>query len=590
MQNVFITQYSIGFISPALLSLIISCAIALRLLKSRKFAPDKTSLALYFLGASIYNILNFLGFSIYSQDAQVIWYLESFTPFAVIFMVRFAYYYPSSWRETERKIVLISGLILSIAAISEYWINSWYSPVKLFGHTYGAFYHSSAIPLLVAVFYLWAVTVFIRRTIDFEKKNGTAGNILKKIIKPETREGKTARIFAGLILLDIIHSIIVYGGMNKVPVSVFLISFSTAIAALVIYSLYTRVYLHSAYDNIPFIYKLTGIPLVIILLLVTASGYMMMFFRSISYDEMNIAVISEMKIDERSVWNTGYVPVSYITTSKDGAWQVIYDKNGNMPFTINSGLWKDAPSGMQMKTGRGLEDFNKIESDRNYFIQIDGINYHQYNHRIGDKVYGFGIPYLDYLKYMHRTGRMIFFVMIVSILLIISLLPILYFFGVVDPLRKVIQGNSGETNPMLYLENEIHYIEQILGKKFENRKSKSFPEKPEEMSTSIKKKLDVIADYLKENYREDISREGLASMIDLDPDYISRLFKIYTGMRIGEYINNLRIEEASRLLISDNRSVLDICMLVGFESLRTFNRAFFRKMGETPSSFRNKKQ
>ncbi len=589
MQNLFITQYSIGFISPALLSLIISCAIALRLMKSRNFAPDKTSLALYFLGASIYNILNFFGFSIYSQDAQVIWYLESFTPFAVIFMVRFAYYYPTSWRETERKIVLISGSILSIAAISEYWINSWYSPVKLFGHTYGAFYHSSAIPLLVAVFYLWAVTVFIRRTIDYEKKNGTAGNILKKIIKPETREGKTARIFAGLILLDIIHSFIVYGGMNKVPVSVFFISFSTAIVALVIYSLYTRVYLHSAYDNIPFIYKLTGIPLVIILLLVTASGYMMMYFRSISYDEMNNAVISELKIDDRSVRNAGYVPVSYITTAKDGAWQVVYDKNGKLPCTINSGLWDDAPSGMQMKTGRGLEDFNRIESDRKYFIQIDGVNYHQYNHRTDDKIYGFGIPYLDYLRYMHRTGRLIFIVMIVSMLLIITLLPVLYFFGVVDPLHKIIQSNSGKMNPMLFLENELHYVDQILKKKFESRHGKPFPEKPEEISASIKKKLDAISQYLKENYHDHISREGLASMIGLDPDYISRLFKIYTGMKIGEYINNLRIEEASRLLISDNRSVIDICMLVGFESLRTFNRAFYKIMGETPTSFRNKK-
>ncbi len=541
MQNVFITQYSIGFISPALLSLIISCAIALRLLKSRKFAPDKTSLSLYFLGASIYNILNFFGFSIYSKDAQIVWYLESFTPFAVIFMVRFAYYYPTNWRETERKIVLISGLILSIAAISEYWINSWHSQVKLFGHTYGALYHSSAIPLLIALFYLWAVAVFIRRAIECEKKNGSDGKIFKIIFKPETREGKTSRIFAVLILLDIIHSFMVYGGMNKVPVSVFFISLTTAVLTLLIYSLYTRVYLLSAYDNIPFIYKLTGIPLVVILLLVTASGYMMMYFRSISYDEMNTAIISEIKIDEKSVKNSGNIPVTYISFAKDGAWQVIYNKNGSLPDIINSGLWKDAPSGMQVKTGHGFEDFNKIESETKYFIQIDSVNYHQYNHRIGDKVYGFGIPYLDYLKYMHRTGRLIFFVMIVSILLIISLLPILYFFGVVDPLRKLIQSNSGETNPMLYLENEIHYIEQILGKKFENRKNKSFPEKPEEMSTSIKKKLDVIADYLKENYREDISREGLASMIDLDPDYISRLFKIYTGMRIGEYVQTGRM-------------------------------------------------
>ena len=78
-------------------------------------------------------------------------------------------------------------------------------------------------------------------------------------------------------------------------------------------------------------------------------------------------------------------------------------------------------------------------------------------------------------------------------------------------------------------------------------------------------------------------------MINLDPDYLSRLFRIYTGMKIGDYINRLRIDEACSLLVTEDISVLDVSMRVGFESLRTFNRTFFRFAGETPTSFRNKK-
>jgi transcriptional regulator GlxA family with amidase domain len=65
-------------------------------------------------------------------------------------------------------------------------------------------------------------------------------------------------------------------------------------------------------------------------------------------------------------------------------------------------------------------------------------------------------------------------------------------------------------------------------------------------------------------------------MVSLDPDYISRLFKIYTGKRIGYCINRLRVEEASRLIAEGNKSVIEISMTVGFESLRTFNRAFVK--------------
>lgn len=589
MHSLYITQYSIGFISPAILCLIISAAIVFRQLKTRKFTPDRVSLAVYFLGASFYNVLNFFGFSIYSVEAQNIWYIEAFMPFAVLFMIRFAYYYPSSWREKERKIIITAGSLLASAAIIEYWINSWNSPVLLFGQTYGAEYHSSAIPLIIALFYLWGAIVFIRRAADYES-SGTGKTSLTKILHPAAKETKTARTFACLILLDIIHSFLVYGVMNRIPVSSFAISLSTTIVVLIIYSLYTVVYLHSAYDNIPFIYKLTGIPVIIILLIVTTSGYMMMYFRSISYDEMNRALIPELSEYKGPAHQSSLLHFSYIAISGDSQWHIIYNKNTTFPDTIKSTLWEEPPSGVQMKSSRGLNDFNRLEDGKKYFIQINHINYNQYIRRIGDKIYGLGIPYVDYLKYMHKTGRIILLIILVTMFLIITILPFLYHFGITGSLRRIIRNSQGEEINTPLIENELHYIEKIMQNISGSRKNKSFPKKPEEISDALKNKLDSITGYLKENYHDDISREGLASMISLDPDYISRLFKVYTGMKIGDYINKLRIDEALKLLISSEKSVIDISMSVGFESLRTFNRAFFRFTGETPTSFKNKKQ
>jgi transcriptional regulator GlxA family with amidase domain len=177
--------------------------------------------------------------------------------------------------------------------------------------------------------------------------------------------------------------------------------------------------------------------------------------------------------------------------------------------------------------------------------------------------------------------------MIISMILIITILPVLYYFGVTGPLRKIIRNNLEKNDSLQLEENELHHIEKILKN---TPKNKPLPETPEEISPSLRRKLDEIISYLEKNYHDDISREGLASMINLDPDYIGRLFKTYTGMKIGDYINKLRIEEASKFLISGDKSVLDISLISGFESLRTFNRAFIKITGETPTAFRNNNQ
>ncbi len=99
-------------------------------------------------------------------------------------------------------------------------------------------------------------------------------------------------------------------------------------------------------------------------------------------------------------------------------------------------------------------------------------------------------------------------------------------------------------------------------------------------------KLERVIDFIKENFTLDISREGLASAVDLNPDYMSRLFKAYTGMKVNEYINKLRIEEAAARLRNEKTRIIDIAFAVGFENTITFNRTFKSIMKVTPSEYR----
>ncbi len=106
------------------------------------------------------------------------------------------------------------------------------------------------------------------------------------------------------------------------------------------------------------------------------------------------------------------------------------------------------------------------------------------------------------------------------------------------------------------------------------------------VSKETEEKIEKIIACINENYRESLSREGLAASVDLHPDNLSKLFNACKKMRIGDYINFLRVREAAERLRTTEESVTDIAFEVGFESLRTFNRAFAREMKTTPERYR----
>ena len=92
--------------------------------------------------------------------------------------------------------------------------------------------------------------------------------------------------------------------------------------------------------------------------------------------------------------------------------------------------------------------------------------------------------------------------------------------------------------------------------------------------------------YCTRHYMGDLSLSVLADKLGLNRYYISHLFSQKLGMRFNDYVNSLRISEACRMLLNSDDSVTDICFHVGFGTLRTFNRAFIKHTGRTPSDYR----
>lgn len=92
--------------------------------------------------------------------------------------------------------------------------------------------------------------------------------------------------------------------------------------------------------------------------------------------------------------------------------------------------------------------------------------------------------------------------------------------------------------------------------------------------------------YCSQNYTKDLSLSVLERELHLSKYYISHLFGDKLNIRFNDYINSLRISESCRLLRTTDGSITEVADASGFGTLRTFNRAFIKHMGVSPSDYR----
>lgn len=98
-----------------------------------------------------------------------------------------------------------------------------------------------------------------------------------------------------------------------------------------------------------------------------------------------------------------------------------------------------------------------------------------------------------------------------------------------------------------------------------------------------------ILDYCSENYIKDLSLEVVSKDLHISKYYISHIFNEKLFMGFNEYINGLRISDACRYLSKDKYNITEIALMVGFNTPRTFNRAFFKQLGITPRDYKTRK-
>ena len=110
------------------------------------------------------------------------------------------------------------------------------------------------------------------------------------------------------------------------------------------------------------------------------------------------------------------------------------------------------------------------------------------------------------------------------------------------------------------------------------------------LDISHNEKLLRIDRYISTNLLGKISLEEVASYLGMNRTYFCMFFKKHYGKGFADYVNDLRIDKASSLLLNEDRTMADIARECGYKTVPYFNRVFKRSKGVTPGAYRKMSQ
>ena len=93
--------------------------------------------------------------------------------------------------------------------------------------------------------------------------------------------------------------------------------------------------------------------------------------------------------------------------------------------------------------------------------------------------------------------------------------------------------------------------------------------------------------YIETNYAVIRSNEQISDALHYHSYYINRLFQLYTGYTLHQYIMNFKLKKASEFLVQTNMSISQIAEAVGFDNADHFSHRFASKYGLSPTKFRS---
>jgi AraC-like DNA-binding protein len=125
-------------------------------------------------------------------------------------------------------------------------------------------------------------------------------------------------------------------------------------------------------------------------------------------------------------------------------------------------------------------------------------------------------------------------------------------------------------------------VVKLLGYIISFEKQKGFSGK------QIAKVIEEVRFLMRQNTEQEFNLEELAHQYNVGYSYFRKMFKKYTGVSPGQYHLQLRIIRAKEMLVSTEKSIKEISLELGFQTIHYFSLLFKKKVGMTPSEFRKR--
>lgn len=113
---------------------------------------------------------------------------------------------------------------------------------------------------------------------------------------------------------------------------------------------------------------------------------------------------------------------------------------------------------------------------------------------------------------------------------------------------------------------------------------------PEIDETQLSHNVFHALSYIRKHYNEPLSLEQIAREINLNPEYLSRVFKEETGQTYSTFLTNIRMAQAENLLKNSTEKIQHIAEAVGYFNVSYFSTLFKKRYGLNPYEFRRRRE
>ena len=108
-----------------------------------------------------------------------------------------------------------------------------------------------------------------------------------------------------------------------------------------------------------------------------------------------------------------------------------------------------------------------------------------------------------------------------------------------------------------------------------------------DVDAAARDRIDRVIGLVRRDYADHLTIGRAAALVSMSPDAFSRFFRRHTGRTFTDYVNDVRLAEASHRLIESDTPISTIATACGYPNLSHFNRRFRAQNAMSPREFRN---